>query len=247
MPKMLPLCCVRLRTTGAPHPRSWSGMSRARLHLPYCNAHVPSVPVAGEKAGGLDGNEDRNGRVPTATLMLRGSVTNEEIVQQPVDFRSDLFPSPILSENLMGLLHQLFRRDVRLKHHRCLAGAGDYTTLLKISPEHQDALATVVGGRTQHSAHYECTVFLVPEPENLDVPGSVAVHIAGYKVGYLDQTQGEHYRRFLASSGRSGLALCNALVTGGWVREEGEGYFSVRLDIAWPLRFEEELPLEIAA
>jgi hypothetical protein len=31
------------------------------------------------------------------------------------------------------------------------------------------------------------------------------------------------------------------------VREEGEGYFSVRLDIAWPLRFEEELPLEIAA
>jgi hypothetical protein len=28
----------------------------------------------------------------------------------------------------------------------------------------------VVGGRTRESAHHECTAFLVPEPERLDVP-----------------------------------------------------------------------------
>jgi hypothetical protein len=147
----------------------------------------------------------------------------------------------------MGLLHHLFRRPVHLKHHRCLAGSGTFATLLRADAEHQEALAAVVGGRTHEGAHHECTAFLVPEPERLDVPGSVAVHIAGYRVGYLNDVQGERYRRFRASTGRSGLALCDALVTGGWVREEGEGYFSVQLDIVWALRFEEELPLEIAA
>ena len=147
----------------------------------------------------------------------------------------------------MGMLHQLFRRTVQLKHHRRLAGSGDFATLLQIDAEHQEALAAVVGGRTRESAHHECTAFLVPEPERLDVPGSVAVHVAGYKVGYLSAGEGERYRRFLASTGRSSPALCDAVITGGWVREEGEGYFSVRLDIAWPLHFHEDLPLEVAA
>ena len=147
----------------------------------------------------------------------------------------------------MNVLHHLFGRSVHLRHHRHLAGTGAYTTALQIEPECQEALEAVVGERTKAGAHLECTAFLVPEPENLDLPGSVAVHIAGYRVGTLSGPEGERYRRFLASTGRSGMALCDALVTGGWLREEGEGYFAIHLDLAWPLHFHEDVPLEHAA
>jgi hypothetical protein len=75
----------------------------------------------------------------------------------------------------------------------------------------------------------------------------VAVDIVGYRVCTLGGPEGERYRRFLASTGRGGMALCDALVTGGWLREEGEGYFAVHLDLAWPFRFHEDVPLERAA
>jgi hypothetical protein len=147
----------------------------------------------------------------------------------------------------MNVLHHLFGRSVHLRHHRHLAGTGAYTTALRIEPEYQDALEALVGGRSSEGAQHECTAFLVPEPEDLDLPGSVAVHIAGYRVGTLSGPEGERYRRFLASTGRGGVALCDALVTGGWLREEGEGYFAVHLDLAWPLHFNEDVPLEVAA
>jgi hypothetical protein len=75
----------------------------------------------------------------------------------------------------------------------------------------------------------------------------LAVHISGCKVGYLNREDGTRYRRFLSSVDRGGPALCDALITGGWVREDGEGYFVVQLDLAWPLRFDEAIPMELAA
>ena len=87
----------------------------------------------------------------------------------------------------------------------------------------------------------------IPISQDLDPPGSVAVDIVGYRVCTLSGPEGERYRRFLASTGRGGMASCDALVTGGWLREEGEGYFAVHLDLAWPLRFHEDVPLERAA
>ena len=147
----------------------------------------------------------------------------------------------------MGLLHHLFGRGVHLRHHRHLAGTGGFATPVEIGSEHQQALEHIAGGRTPEGAHLECTAFLVPERESLQGPGSVAVHIAGYRVGCLRRREGERVRRFLALAGRAGPALCDGLITGGWVREEGEGYFAVRLDLAWPLRFQEEVPLESAA
>ncbi len=147
----------------------------------------------------------------------------------------------------MGLLQHLFGTAVHLRHHRHLAGTGGFSTHVEVEFDYQDALEHIAGGRTREGAHIECTAFLVPEPERLDVPGSVAVHISGYKVGYLSREDGRQYRRFLASTDRAAPALCDALIVGGWVREDGEGAFAVQLDLAWPLRFVEELPLERAA
>jgi hypothetical protein len=147
----------------------------------------------------------------------------------------------------MGLLQHLFSGRVQLRHHRHLAATGSFSTPVEVAPEHQEALEAVVGGRSASGALHECTAFLVPEPADLDQPGSVAVHIGGYKVGHLARAEGERYRRFLAASGRPGPALCDALVSGGWAREEGQGYFVLRLDLAWSLRFQEEVPMEIAA
>ncbi len=146
----------------------------------------------------------------------------------------------------MSILHQMFRSKVSLKHHRRMAGTGEYTTHIDASSG-QDAFDLVIGARGPDGVHFECTAFLVPEPESLDIPGSVAVHISGCKVGYLSREDGLRYRRFLAGAERRGPALCDALVTGGWVREGGEGTFAVRLDLAWPLRFDEDIPLELAA
>jgi hypothetical protein len=146
----------------------------------------------------------------------------------------------------MALLRQIFRSKVNLKHHRRVAGTGHPTTHVDASSG-QDALELVVGPRTESGVHLECTAFLVPEPESLEVAGAVAVHISGCKVGYLSRDDGMRYRRFLAAADRGGPALCDALVTGGWIRDGGEGCFVVRLDLAWPLRFDEAIPLERAA
>jgi hypothetical protein len=146
----------------------------------------------------------------------------------------------------MALLQQIFGSRVNLKHHRRAAGTGHFTTHVDVSSG-QDAIDLIVGHRNEAGIHFECTAFLVPEPESLDVPGSVAVHISGCKVGYLNREDGTRYRRFLSSVDRGGPALCDALITGGWVREDGEGYFVVQLDLAWPLRFDEAIPMELAA
>lgn len=146
----------------------------------------------------------------------------------------------------MFLLRQILGSGIQLKHHRRVAGTGSYTTNIDVSSG-QQAIEHVVGDRDEDGVHVECTAFLVPEPERLDVPGCVAVHISGCKVGYLSREDGARYRRFLASADRGAPALCDALVTGGWVRDGGEGCFVVQLDLAWPLRFDEVIPMELAA
>jgi hypothetical protein len=61
----------------------------------------------------------------------------------------------------MNVLHHLFGRSVHLRHHRHLTGTDAYTTGLRIEPGCQEALGTVVAGRTAAGAHYEGTAFLV--------------------------------------------------------------------------------------
>ena len=146
----------------------------------------------------------------------------------------------------MSILQQMFRPKVALKHRRRIAGTGSFTTHIDPSSG-QAAIDLIVPHRDRDGVHFECTAFLVPEPERLDVPGSVAVHVSGCKVGYLSREDGARYRRFLSGAERGGPALCDALITGGWVREGGEGTFVVELDIAWPLRFDEDIPMERAA
>jgi hypothetical protein len=146
----------------------------------------------------------------------------------------------------MSMLQQIFRSKVNLKHHRRVAGTGSYTTHVDASSG-QDAIELIIGARNEDGVNLECTAFLVPEPERLDVPGSVAVHISGCKIGYLSRGDGQRYRDFLASAPRGGPALCDALISGGWIRDGGEGCFVVQLDVAWPLRFDEAIPLELAA
>jgi hypothetical protein len=146
----------------------------------------------------------------------------------------------------MTLWEHLFGHGVALRHHGHLAGTGAYATHAEIEFDYQAALEAIVGGGTEAGANFECTAFLVPERKDEDAADFVAIHISGYKVGYLNHENGERYREFLASADLSGFASCDGLIAGGWKREEGEGYFQVQLDLEWPLRLQEEVPLETA-
>ena len=144
----------------------------------------------------------------------------------------------------MSLWEQLFGHRLDMRHHGHLAGAGAYATHVGIEFAFQDALEAIVGGRTEDGANFECTAFLVPERREDEELAVVAVHISGYTVGYLNHEDGERYRGFLASADLVGVASCDAIIIGGWRREDGDGYFQVCLDLAWPLRLQEELPVE---
>jgi len=142
----------------------------------------------------------------------------------------------------MSLWHALFGHRPELRHHGHLAGRGDYATHVEVESDYQDALEQIVGGRSEAGARFECTAFLVPESDNPDEPNAVAVHISGFRVGFLNREESEQYGAFLADADLTGVASCDALVFGGWRRHGAPGSFAVSLDLDWPLRLQEALP-----
>jgi hypothetical protein len=106
---------------------------------------------------------------------------------------------------------------------------------------HQRELEALTGGRSENSAHHKCAVLLLPEPNNSYDPNSVAVYIVAHGektgIGYLQHDIAPLFNKCLLHDGFS-AGSCNALIVGGWHRQDGneDGKFGVRLDACLPFQ-----------
>lgn len=97
----------------------------------------------------------------------------------------------------------------------------------------QDALARVVGGKTQDGHATPVVAVLRPEPTNPYDTNAIAVLINGTKVGYVNKDDAAQLHRSVADleirTGRP-VAL-NGTIVGGWDHGNGdEGHFGVWLE-----------------
>ena len=78
----------------------------------------------------------------------------------------------------------------------------------------------------------DCRAKLVCETNNPHDRNAVAVLISSKKVGHLSRTDAKDYRsELLHSVGSLRVAYVYAMIVGGWIDDDSEGHFGVRIDL----------------
>lgn len=116
-----------------------------------------------------------------------------------------------------------------------LAGDDAYDFEIVGESKYQHNIANIAGAHPDGVEHY-CNAVLEHEPHNTHDGNAVCVTISGLVVGYVRRSEAPFVADFI---GRGCMAGCRAVIVGGW--DHGpfdQGYYGVKLDIAWPLRRE---------
>lgn len=121
-----------------------------------------------------------------------------------------------------------------------LQGSDEYDFEIVGESRYQDNLLKLVGKKQEEGAEKYVHALLIAEPENKYDKNAVRVDIEGYTVGYIPRDEARKIQQDLFGVSRSGTAVCNAVIVGGWKDEESEGHFGVRLDLEIPLEIEEK-------
>jgi len=97
---------------------------------------------------------------------------------------------------------------------------------------YQTALDRLAGGKTEDGHKLEMEALLFLDNENPHDNKAVAVSIEGKIVGYLDRERARSYREQIAAAGQpDAAAVVAARIVGGWLRQDSEGHYGVKLDI----------------
>ncbi|MDF3606336.1 hypothetical protein PE067_09410 [Paracoccus sp. DMF-8] len=135
----------------------------------------------------------------------------------------------------MGWLSRLFGGEPSPQPNRSMHLEGDGSFEFDIVGEshYQDALARIVGGRSDESAEFDCIAAIICEDDNPHDENAVAIYINGQKVGHLARPVAAGYRDMLKKHGWVGWSItADAMIVGGWDRgARGRGDFGVKLDI----------------
>ncbi len=98
----------------------------------------------------------------------------------------------------------------------------------------QDALLRLTGGRKlEHGVKQDAVAVLKAEPSNPHDPNAVAITIGGKQVGYLARKQAADLCAFLKLHDAE-EATCEGRIIGGWLTDDDEGHFGVKLNFSWP-------------
>lgn len=112
-----------------------------------------------------------------------------------------------------------------------LGGDGTYDFDVAGEASYQDALDTIVGGKTEGGHEYECLALLIREPNNRHDKNAVAVSIDSRKVGYVPRREAASMAKLMDRKNIRNFTA-DALVVGGWSRgKRGEGHYGVKLDL----------------
>jgi hypothetical protein len=111
-------------------------------------------------------------------------------------------------------------------------GPGEYGIDVVGESSYQKALSFICGGKTQQGHDKIVEAILYHED---DIPydnQAIRVDINEKTVGYLSRKLAREFRKKMNEAGHPGkIASCSALIVGGWIRDDSEGHFGVRLDL----------------
>ena len=100
----------------------------------------------------------------------------------------------------------------------------------------QVALRRIAGPKSEHSKNTVVNAVLICQTDNPHDPNAVAVKIAGMMVGFLSREDAKLFRAELSTLDAS-LPDCfiDAKIVGGWLDEDSEGSYGVKLKLKRPL------------
>ncbi len=111
-------------------------------------------------------------------------------------------------------------------------GEGDFSFEIVGESYYQDALGSIAGPKTEDSKEVFCEAILVCEPDNPHDSNAIAVFISDKKVGHLSRIDALAYRKSMAKRFKDvPLVKVDAVIVGGWLRDDSEGSFGVKLDL----------------
>ena len=97
---------------------------------------------------------------------------------------------------------------------------------------YQTTLDRLAGGKIEDGHKLEMEALLFLENDNPYDNKAVAVGINGNIVGYLDRETARSYREQIAAAGQPKAAgIVAARIVGGWLRENDDGHYGVKLDL----------------
>jgi hypothetical protein len=135
------------------------------------------------------------------------------------------------TKKLSGASYKMAKKQVVARKPRTLQHSYDAQDVVGES-NYQKALNAIGGRRNEMGVkNDEHLARLVPEPKNKYDPKAIAVKIGGKVVGYIPKTDTEDWHPVIAELGAQGQpATCDALLTGGWDRGDGDrGHIGVIL------------------
>jgi hypothetical protein len=137
----------------------------------------------------------------------------------------------------MGIITRLFGRSDSIIE---LLGNSGFDFEVVGESHYQSDLERIAGGRSDESAEVFCNAYLVPEPYNPHDKNAVAIKIYDSIVGYLSRDDAEVFIYELKSAGypSSTRVRVKAVIVGGWLRQNSQGSFGVKLDVKIPLIFQ---------
>jgi hypothetical protein len=114
-----------------------------------------------------------------------------------------------------------------------LSGKGEFDLEIVGESYYQDALEEICGPRKRQGEKLMIEATLILEDDNkFDRGNAVRVEIQGKQVGYLSKDVAKAYRQIMKKAGHpKAISTCQALIKGGWEKEDSTGSYGVWLDI----------------
>ena len=79
---------------------------------------------------------------------------------------------------------------------------------------------------------------LTAEPSNKYDKNAVRIDIQGTTVGYIARNEAAEFQSELLKISQSRKARCDAVIVGGWIDDDSEGHYGVKLNLRIPLETE---------
>ena len=134
---------------------------------------------------------------------------------------------------LRPILHSLGWKGKAPKPTHHLQGDDNYNFQIVGESFYQKNLAIIAGAKQENGVEIRKKAVLVLDPFNRHDPNSVRVEIDNLIVGHLSKDNAIKYRSWLkANNLKKATCQANALINGGWIKKDGEGFYGVCLDFS---------------
>ncbi len=134
---------------------------------------------------------------------------------------------------LRPILHSMGWKGKAPKPTHHLQGNGNFNFQIVGESFYQKNLALIAGAKQENGVEVRKKAVLFLDPFNRHDKNAVRVEIDNLIVGHLSKDNANKYRAWLkANNLKKATCQADALINGGWIRPDGEGFYGVCLDFS---------------